>query len=323
MWGVAVINNPRFREIALEIVSAPDFNGSDEGLGWALKAWRKALTSEQWRKAADALICGYLMDVRAEYEQNLPAVARRPMPDPQPPVRGEIRFVEAVVEPGPVDEPADPPAAGPPVVLRHSTESENWSGSGVPDEITGPERLPSPPTRRMPPPSSPEFGPVVVSHVADRAPEPAAQGPVAAEPSEPAPKPVHIQQPGWKVPAARNKKMFPSLGSNRRMVNGVMKTEGQATHEDILALNYQDEQQIRVYLDRITHRKATIARRDDLTRRDTAQNRVEDALARELRVLVDRRAAADARLVQLPKGTMIEQLDAEVLVECGYERRSA
>lgn len=318
-----MINNPGLRKIALEIVSAPGFSDSEEDLARALSAWRKALTPEQWRSVAEALICSFLLDVRAEYERDLPAAVRRRTPDPQPPVRGEIRFVEAAAKPEPVDEPAGAPAAavGPPVVLRHSTESENWSGPGVPDEITGPERLPSPPSRRTPPPSSPKFGPVVVSRVADRASASELQGPVAVVSPEPVAKPAPIQQDGWRVPAFRNMKVFPSL-ANRVTVNGVATREGELTKALIPLRLDQIATQRQAGRDKDTHAQARIDRRNDLNRQDEAEMRVRRALDRELQSEADRLAAVERALADFPDGTTITELDAEVLVGCGYVRRS-
>lgn len=317
--GVAVINNPGLRKIALEIVSAPGFSDSEEDLARALSAWRKALTPEQWRSVAEALICSFLLDVRAEYERDVPAAARRRTPDPQPPIRGEIRFVDAAAEPDPVDDPAA--AAGVPVVLRHSTESENWSGPGVPDEITGPERLPAPPRRRMPAPSSPKFGPVRVSHVAVPAAAPS-QGSVAVASAAPEARPVHIQQDGWRVPAFRNMKVFPSL-ANRVTVNGIATREGELTKTLIPLRLDQIATQRQAGLDKDTHTQARIDRRNELNRQDEAEMRVRRALDRELQSEADRLAAVERALAEYPDGTTITELDAEVLAGCGYERRSA
>ncbi len=314
--GVAVISNPGLREIALKIVTAPDFSDREEDLTRALGAWRKALTPEQWHSAAEALICSFLLDVRAECERDLPAVSQPRTPDPQTPTRGEIRFVEAATEPE--------TARGPVAVLRHSTESENWSGPGVPDEITGPERLPSPPNRRTPPPSSPKFGPVIVSHVADRKPAPRTQEPgsVVAMPPESAAKPAQIQQDGWKVPAARNVKVFPSL-ANRVTVNGIATREGELTKTLIPLRLDQIASQRQAGRDKDTHTQARIDRRNELNRQDEAEMRVRRALDRELQSEADRLAAVERVLVEYPDGTTITELDPEVLVGCGYERRSA
>lgn len=320
---MAVINNPGLREIALEIVSAPGFSDSEDDLARALSAWRKALTPEQWRSVAEALMCSFLLDVRAEYERDLPAVVRRRAPDPQPPVRGEIRFVDTVAEPEPVDEPAGAVAAavGAPVLLRHSTESENWSGPCVPDR-SGPERLPASPKRRTAPPSSPKFGPVHVSHVADRAAAPEPQGAVAVVlPAAPA-KPARLQQDGWRVPAFRNMKVFPSL-ANRVTVNGVATREGELTKTLIPLRLDQITKQRQAGRDKDTHAQARIDRRNELIRQDEAEMRVRRALDRELQSEADRLAAVERVLAGCPEGTTITELGAEVLVECGYARRSA
>lgn len=327
MWSVAVITNPGLRKIALKIVSAPDFNSSEAGLACALEAWRKALTPEQWLRAADALMCNYLLDVRAEYERNLP-VPRQRTPDPQPPRAGGIRFVEAVVEPEPEPEPAGDPVDKaddvPGAVLRHSSESEDWPTPSKPGKTFGQERLPAATKRRMPP-ASPKFGPVVVSHVTDRAPasEPhmvlTAARPVHAAPAA---KPAQVQQDGWKVPAFRNMKVFPSL-ANRVTINGVATREGELTKAQIPLRLEQIDAQRRTIHKKDTHQQARIDRRNELNRADEAEMRVRRALTRELQAEADRLAAAEQVLVEYPAGTTITELDADVLVECGYERRSA
>lgn len=315
-----MITNPGLREIALKIVSAPDFNGSEAGLACALEAWRKALTPEQWLRAADALMCNYLLDVRAEYERNLPVPRQRTL-DPQPPRAGGIRFVEAVVEPEPesADEPDDAPVA----VLRHSSESEDWPTSSVPGKVSNPERL-SVATKRRTPPPTPKFGPVVVSHVVDRTPAPKPQSVFTAPRPAPAPltaKPAQVQQDGWKVPAFRNMKVFPSL-ANRVTINGVATREGELTKAQIPLRLEQIDTQCRTIRDKDTHQQARIDRRNELNRQDEAEMRVRRALTRELQAEADRLAAAERVLVEYPAGTTITELDAEVLTECGYERRS-
>lgn len=314
---------PGLREIALKIVSRPGFL-SDDGLTDAFEAWRKALTPEQWRRTVKALTCRFLLDVRAEYDKGLP-VPRPRTPEPQPRMGG-IRIVEAVVEPEP--EPADDPVGeaddAPDAVLRHSSESEDWSAPSAPEKAPEPERNPAHPKRKTPPPT-PKFGPVVVSHVSDRAPEPEPQPepvPAQPEPEAPATKPVPVQQDSWKTETAQNVKAIPSLAA-RYTINGVVKTEGQATLDDIPALNYQDEQQIQAYFRKNTHLRAQVDRRDELSQRDRVAMRVNDKLVQELQAAVDRRNAAGARLVHSPKGTAIEQLSMDVLIECGYERRAA
>lgn len=306
-----MITNPGLREIALKIVSAPDFSNTEAGLTRALSAWRKALTPEQWHRAADALVCGYLVDVRAEYERNLPVTAQRQMPDPQPPRAGGIRFVEAEVEPEPADESDDAPAA----TLRYSTES-------APNNAFISERLPAPSKRRTP--SSPKFGPLVVSHVSDRMPASGSQAVLTTVRSAPVPaaEPVQIQQDGWKVPALRNMKVFPSL-ANRVTINGVATREGELTKAQIPLRLEQIDTQCRASGAKDTHQQARIDSRNELNRKDEAEIRVRRALTRELQAEAERLAAVDRVLAEHPDGTTITELDADVLAGCGYERRSA
>lgn len=318
--------NPGLREIALKIVSAPDFSSDVEGMKRALDVWRKSLTPEQWRDSANALMCGYLLDVRAEYQRNLP-VPRQRTPDPQPLRAGGIRFVESVVEPEPesklADDSADEPDDAPPAVLRHSSESEDWLAPSAPGKTFGQERLPAATKRRTPPPS-PKFGPVVVSHVADRLPTSETQTVRTVVPAHAAPaaKPAQVQQDGWKVPAFRNMKVFPSL-ANRVTINGVATREGELTKTQIPLRLEQIDTQRRTIRDKDTHQQARIDRRNELNRADEAEMRVRRALARELQAEADRLAAAERVLVEYPAGTTITELDAEVLAECGYEKRSA
>jgi hypothetical protein len=311
-----VINNPGLREIALKIVSTPDFNDSEQGMARALGAWRKALTPEQWRNAAEALMCSFLLDVRAEYERNLPVVRHR-TPDPQPPRVGGIRFVEAAVEPEPVDGPDDVPAA----VLRHSSESEKQPAPFVPGRHSGSQRPSASPKRRALSPT-PKFGPVIVSHVADRTPVPESRTVLTAVRPAPAVEPVHVQQDGWKVPAFRNMKVFPSL-ANRVTINGVATREGELTKAQIPLRLEQIDTQCRTSRDKDTHQQARIDRRNELNRQDEAEMRVRRALALELQAEAERLAAVERVLVEYPDGTTITELDADVLAGCGYERRSA
>ena len=233
---------------------------------------------------------------------------------------GGIRFVEAVAEPEPelADESVDEPDAAA-AVLRHSSESGSWPAPPVPDEISVPERLPSPPKRRIPPPT-PGFGPVVVSHVSGRASEPEPQAVPAA--TGPALEPVHVQQDGWRVPALRNMKVFPSL-ANRVTINGVATREGELTKAQIPLRLEQIAADRRVIRDKITHLRATIDRRYELNRQTEAEERVQRALDRESEAAESRLAAVAPVLAGRPDGTTITELDAKVLIECGYERRSA
>jgi hypothetical protein len=317
------LREPGLREIALKIVSVPGFGNSEASLTCALEAWRKALTPGQWQHAAEALICGFLLDVRAEYERDLPVVARPRTSDPQPPRAGGIRFVEAVVEPEPVDEPAGEPDSAPVAVLRHRSESEDWATLSIPDKVSGPERLPAP-KRGMPP--SPKFGPVIVSHVADRAPVSESQAVLTAVRASAVPalvsKPVHVQQDGWKVPALRNMKVFPSL-ANRVTINGLATREGELTKAQIPLRLEQIDMQCRASRDKDTHQQARIDRRNELNRHDEAEMRVRRAYAQELQAEAGRLAAVERVLAERPDGTTITELDAKVLIECGYERRSA
>lgn len=316
--GVTAMPTPGLREIALKIVSSPDFGDNEPSMARALDAWRKALTPEQWRAAAEALMCNYLLDIRAEYERNLPAVRR---PDPQPPRAGGIRFTEAD------EEPADDPDDTPPVVLRHSSTSDDWhtdplgghhlgglqrnaaaegsiSPPPVPDEIFKTEQPPGP-LRRTPPPPSVRFGPVTVSHVDDRAPAPEST-------------PVQVHQDGWKVPAFRNMKAFPSL-ANRVTVGGVATREGELTKELIPLRLEQVHATVRSERDKDTHIGARVDRRNELNRQDEAQRRVHLALIREAEAEAERLTAVGR---VLPDGATIAELDPETLAECGYQRRT-
>lgn len=307
--------NPRLREIALRIVTKPGFDGSDKSLTRALEEWRKALTPEDWRFTADVLMCRYLLGVRYEYDKGLP-VPRQRTPDPQPPRAGVIRFVDAVVEPEPEPElagdPADEADDAPGPVLRHSSESEDWSGPPTPEKAPEPERNPAPPKRKTPPPT-PEFGPVVVSHVSDRVPEPEPQpepAPVQPEPEAPAAKPVHIHQDGWRGPALRN--MFPSLALGVT-INGVAMREGEMKKPEIAIRRDQIALQRWTIRDKDAHSQARIRREDEAIRVRRAQDRELEA--------ENNRLSAVERV--LPDGAAIAELAAETLIECGYERRAA
>ena len=299
---MAAINDPNLRQTALQIVSAPDFDKSEEGMIRALDSWRRALTPQQRQVAADAFTLSYLLDMRAEYERDSPAEAQRDAPAPFP----EIRFVEP--EPGPEREDGSDDASE--AMLRFSSESDNWTKPPVPGDVSGAECLPVPVTRRVPTPTSPRFGPVSITHVADRTPKP-----------EPQRLPAAVQQDGWKVPAFRNMKVFPSL-ANRVTVGGVAKREGELTRQEIPIRRHQIAQQLQTHRDKNTHVQALNDRRRELIQHDEAEMRVRDALDRELLREDGRLDSAGRVLVEHPDDTTITQLDADVLVECGYERRS-
>jgi hypothetical protein len=215
------------------------------------------------------------------------------------------------VEPEPTDEPDDTPSASV-AVLRFSSESENWSKPPIPAEITRPEQFPSVPKRATPPSPTQRFSPVVISRVAE--PEPKQPAPQEAATVE---RRAAVQQEPW------HHRMFPVLQTNRRMVNGVVRREGELTAEECSPWVDRIDVQLRKNGDEDTQEQARIDRRNELNELGQRGMRARAAHSRELQAERDRVRAAQYQLKQYPEGTTIEQLGADVLAECHYERRSA
>jgi hypothetical protein len=288
-----VINNPGLREIALKIVSDPDFRTDQQGMRRALRRWFDTVTPQQREAAEQAFIIRWLEDVHAEHVRGQ-AVRRTALP------AAAGRELAGVIA-GHLEAGGGQGTVAPVAELMFQSESPDWRKA---EEERDPEPEPAPfppaPGPSVPParrPPTPAAGPVTISRLSDRP----------------------VQQPSRKVAGYRQ--MFPELAFPVPTPSGPKPlAEFAAGDIDYRIAALGDRRQ--------TLRTANAgdeSRNDELARRIMkAQTRINersqgirDANAEAKRLEAAQREMSErgiATLGELPEG---------VLAECGFRRRIA
>lgn len=313
MWGVAVINNPGLREIALKIVSAPGFRTDPQGMRRALRQWFESVTPQQRHAAEQLFVIRWLEDVHAEFLKDQGHGQRAAALTASRTVAGQV----VASEPPSTEEGAAGPDLAPGSVLRFSSESPDWSRENT-DAPPPVERPASPVVRREP---RRVAGPVTVTRVPERSVPAAA--PVAAvesagkrEHAVPT-RPASVQQPtrksvGWQ-------RRFPELTFAVQVPGGV-KPRGEFGVPEI------DFRLARIGEQCATARTAKVgeeARNEDLERRlARGRSRVAE-ISRNMRDLAGEEGKLTAaRREMVERGcARIWDLPPEVLAACGFNQR--
>jgi hypothetical protein len=299
---VAVINHPDLRQIALKIVSAPGFGTDQQAMRRALQQWFAAVKPEQRLAAEQAFVIRWLEDVHAEYLRERDREMRMVPAIGKPAVVGKEDNAPSVEEP-------EFEAPAPTSVLRFVSESPDWRKPAAEQLAAAKRDAPRP------------FGPVTITNVPDRATVPTfiAPEPAVKQGHAIPPQPAVVQQPSQKI--ARFQRMFPELAHTVQVANG-SKQRGEFDGDDIDYRVTQITKQGQSWQTANAGDEARIEGRERLNAKDRIQVAERKRQIRDIEAEKDRLTAAKAAMAE-HGCTTIGELDADVLIACGFSRRAA